>query len=469
MSHYGTKTSNNGAEGRTGLPGDTIEHSRRGRTATIGESESLHVSAHTSPPEQYDSVEHLLSRLKSLERENHDLRNLIPDEASPHVPPSAHPVPHYTWRTFHCIEPDIFLESPQWKEGERGPVLHASSPLQNVRFYLEQHPEIAFVFYKDYNSNPPADNSKIMSKDGIFRIPEPSKQTLMLTSEHMLSAVEQLEKYVPDFSKLFPNFDPDREIPAPYLFIYHSMPLLNHVKPHLTTLELELLEKLNESVLASHGEEYIASKRRQAKGMISRRLVKYLVRPGDVLVATQGSVPRAYVATTWAQEEGFNSVRVDVPHLDKGRLHKLNADKNQEPREQTYRFEVGAWSWAFDGSFEKKHTKILIRLQVGDEDDEVRINSLNCFPLRFDEGNLELLLEKRGKMFWKCRTKYFVSYSDGDNGVLSSVSICKNSTSDHAPFFHHQLNVHTDRRKIYHRHRHLQDATSKFPFVHSPA
>ncbi len=397
--------------------------------------ESIYVPAHASPAEQYDSKENLLSRLKSLERENHDLKNLIADETSPPVPPSAPPVPHYTQRTFHCIVPDIYLESPQWKEGERGPVLHASSPLQNVRFYLEQHPEIAFVFYKDYDEIPPTDNSKIMSKDGVFRIPEPSKQTLMLISEHMISAVEQLEEYIPDFAKFFPDFDPYKEIPAPYMFIYHSIPLFDHVVPHLNTLELELLELLNESVLASHGKEHLAAKRRQAKGMVSRRLVQYLVRPGDVLVTTQDSVPRAYVATTWAKEP--RSHKDDVPDLDKGRLHKLNAEKNQEPRERTYRFEVAAWSWAFDGSFEKKQNKIEIQLKVGDEDDEVRITSLNYFPLRFNEGGLYELLKKRGEMFWKCRTKHFVSYSDEDSSVLSSVSICQNSKSGHPAFSHH--------------------------------
>lgn len=401
------------------VPESTLELSHRIGRGILRESNvvnNLDASAHTSSPEQYNSMEDLLSRVKSLERENYELRNVTTEETSNPAPP---PVPHYTWRTFHCIDPDIFLESPQWKEGERGPVLHASSPLQNVRFYLEQHPEIAFIFYKDYDQFPPADNSKLMSKDGVFRIPEPSKQTLMLTSEHMISAVERLGDAIPDFANFFPDFDPYREIPAPYMFIYHSLPLFDHIVPHLTPLEHELLEKLNESVLASHGKEYVAAKRCEAKGMVSRRLVKYLVRPGDVLIRTQDSVPRAYVATSWAKEKDPDSR--DFPTPDEGRHRKLKAEKNQVPRKRTYSFEFNAWSWAFDGSFEKRRITEKIQLQVGDEDDEVRIADLNYFPLRFDGSGLHELLEERGKMFWKCRTKHFVSYSDEDNGVLSSV------------------------------------------------
>ena len=302
-------------------------------------------------------------------------REMAAGETSYTAPASRPPL---FLETFYYVDPDIFLESPQWEEGERGPVFHASSPLQNVGIYLEQHPEIAFVFYKDYD--PLADRSKIMSKDGVFRIPKPLKQTLMLTSEHMVSAAEQLGRRIPDFDNLSPNFDPYAEIPAPYTFIYHSIPLFDHVVPHLTPLGIELLEMLNENVLASHGKEYLAAKQYQAKGIVSRRLVKYLVRLGDVLVSTQDSVLLAYVATTWAKEEAYKE---DVSNPDEGRLHKINAEKRKGPKIRTYNFRVAAWSWAFDGPFEQKRITIQIQLKVGDEDNKVSITSRNYFPLRF--------------------------------------------------------------------------------------
>ena len=419
---YEEPRSNDAAEERSSQDTwiHTLEHSYPNVRGTLQESkreEDLDVSANASSSEQSESMEDLLSRLKNLERENFELRNGTAEE-SPHasVPPT---VPHYTWRTFYCIEDDIFLESPQWKEGERGPVLHASSPLKHVHYYLEQHPEIAFVFYKDYHKLPPANESKIISKDGVFRIPEPSRQTLKLISEHMITAVEQCAELIPDFAKFFPDFDPYKEIPAPYMFIYHSMPLFHHAVPHLTPLKHELLEQLADSIMASHGEEFALAKRCAAKGVVSRRLVKYLVRPGDVLVRTQGLAPCAYLATSWAHEEESHEDDVPLPH--QRHPHKFSVERNQGSGKRTYKFEVAAWSWAFDGSFEKKRTTLKIQLKVGDEDDEVRITSLKYFPLHFDEGGLHELLVKRGRMFWKCRTKRFVAYSNDDNGVLSSV------------------------------------------------
>ena len=432
---YAARISDSHSEGQsyheTRIPERRLEQSCQDGRRILQEPNRLNdldTPPHAPSPEQVESMEDLLSRLKSLERENDELKNMAADQPPQFVPP---PVPHYTWRVLYYIDPDIFLESPQWKEGERGPVLHASKPLQNIRFYLEQHPEIAFVVYKDYDEVAPNDNSKIMSKDGVFRIPEPSKQALYLTSDHMIKAVEQLARHIPDFAKLFPNFNPEKEISAPYMFIYHSIPLFDHVLPHITPLEKELLDMLVESVIASHGKEYKAAKQCQNKGIVSRRLVKYLVRPGDVLVRTEDNVPRAYVAVSWAREGKVDDEEKTNPR--EGRSHKINAQKDQGPRIREYRFDVVVWSWAFNGSFRKERETLQIQLKVGDEDDEVSITSLNYFPLRFDKGGLQGLLEKRGKMFWKCRTKHLVSYSDDDNSVLGSVSSLQ---KDHTMLYH---------------------------------
>ena len=412
------------------VPESIQEHSNRDWSYLLSESDhadNLDDSAQAPSSKQYDSMKDLLSRLKSLEVENYELRNGTAEETSNHVPP---PVPHYTWRTFHCIKRDIYLEPPQWKEGEYGPILYASSPMKNISFYIEQHPEIAFVFYKDYDQVPPADNSKIMSKDGIYRIPKPFKQSLRLISEHIISAVEQLEDNIPNFDKFFPDFNPHREIPAPYMFIYHSMPLFDHVVPYLTPLERQLLEQLNESVLASHGEEYIAAKRCAAKGVVSRRLLKYLIQPGDVLVSIERSIPYAYIATTWAKEQ--NSHEDDIPDSDNEHTLKSKAEKSQAPRKRTYKFDVDVWCWSFDGSFGRESNKIHIQLRVGDEDGEVKIARLNYFPLRFDKDGLHELLKKRGRMFWKCRLKHLVSYKDDDDSVLGSVSSCQKPSNRRA-------------------------------------
>ena len=281
------------------------------------------------------------------------------------------------------------------------PFLRADKPLKSIDYYLEQHPEIAFVFYKDYHSKPPADLSRIISKDGIFRNPEPSKQSLSLISEHIISAVETMEQEVPNFSDLFPDFNVQNEIPAPYLFIYYSMPLLEDVKPYLTPLENDLLGQLYESVLFGHGKEYVDSKRLAAKGKVTKQLVEYLIRPGDVLVRPRGSSLEAYMASSWAKE-GKETIDVLDEDYEPNRNHKKGSKKTtplQAPSKKTYSWEISAWSWGFDCSFYKRQFTIPLYLTVSDVDMHVKTDSLDYFPLQYGSPDLRMTLEKRGRMF----------------------------------------------------------------------
>lgn len=367
------------------------------------------------------SITELYNRLEELERENRELKQEVPDI----VPPL---VPHYDWRTFHCIagsnESQIFLEPPQWMEGEGRPVLRANMPLRNVEFYLEQHPEIAFIFYKDYYHRPPSDMSQILSKDGVYRSPEPYKQSLLLQSDHIISAVEKLEEHLPEFSDLFPDFDATKEIPAPYMFIYYCLPLLEECKHHLTPLEYNLLNQLIDSIIASHGKEYTDAKNLSAKGMVSKRLLKYLIRPGDILIYNKGSVPLAFMATSWAMEvHGAENIEDDETTARRSRKGGSKQGMSfQGPKRKTYSWDVSAWNWAFDGSFGEKKHELSIRHSVIDEDDVFKINSLDYFPLEYSKDGLRKVLERRGTTFWKCRFKNYVSYQEDDQGALSSVS-----------------------------------------------
>ena len=347
------------------------------------------------------------------------VRNGSQDEERENAPP---PVPHYTWRTFHCIGKEVYLESPQWRPGDRGTaILQAESPLQNVDYYLAQHPEIAFVFYKDYERHPPADGSLIMSKDGVFRPPVPWGESLYLVSEYIISAVEALEHGVPGFAGLFPDFNPERAIRAPYLFLYYSMPFLKDIEPKLTPLAKDLLQQLSKGVIEAYGEEYVKSKRLFRRSLTSRRLLKYLIKPGDVLVRTRDRIPSAYIATSWAvpNEEDKSS----APDWDDRRAHKMSKDySSQEPRKKVYSWRIKFWYWAFDGAFESQTAENTIRLRTGDVDKEVDIDSLDYYPIQYGTKELQALLERRGRTFWNCRFKNFISYQEDDHGALSSVS-----------------------------------------------
>ena len=230
-----------------------------------------------------NDLDHLLECLETLERENHQLRLASAEQSLTLTSP---PILQYMWRTLHCVAGDTFLDPPQWTKGERRPVLHSARPLQNVDFYLDQHPELAFVFFREYNDRPPADMSLIMTKDGVYRNPEPFKETLALLSEHIISAIKQVQRQLPGIPNVFPQFDPGDEIPAPYLFFYYSLPLLENVQLGLTPVEKSLLSQLTNSIQASRCEEYPDAKICTNRGTVSNKLMKYLIKPGHVLVRT---------------------------------------------------------------------------------------------------------------------------------------------------------------------------------------
>ena len=188
----------------------------------------------------------------------------------------------YNWKTFHCVRKNIYPEAPRWQMAEDGPILSAKMRLQDEKIYVKQHPDIAFVYYNHYTSGPNTEISHITSDDGVFKNPEPSNQFLALVSEHMISAVDKMRRRVLGFSTLFSNFDPAKQISEPYLFMYYSLPLFEHVQPHLNVIESQLMKQLVSSVLGSYGNEHDEAQRLAAKGTVTRKLMKYLIQPGDV-------------------------------------------------------------------------------------------------------------------------------------------------------------------------------------------
>ena len=387
----------------------------------------------------------LWRRLKFLEQENQRLT----EEASATRPrESSSPEPEYVSRTFYKIHDDVYLEPPQWKKGPKGYILRADIPLEDQELYLDQHPEIAFVFYKEYNSQTEPELTELVSKDGVFRTPQPSKESLVLISEDVIIAVEKLNANIPGLSSLFPDFDPTKEMVAPYMFIFCSLPLLERVECHLSSLESHLLNQLIDCILERQRKEYDAVKRCNSQGTVSKRLMKYLVRPGDVLVSTEGSTVKAYIATTWAKESTVvsNVPRQRTTRWASGLMHlasrmmyeDCNTDidemlvrahepdrpePSQHLKHHTYTWTVNAWDWGFNGVFSKKDVSISIHLNAANENEEVKVNSLDYFPLRFDSGDLRSKLERRGRTFWQCRYRKFVSYQEAIPGALSSVSI----------------------------------------------
>jgi hypothetical protein len=359
----------------------------------------------------------LIEELEQLRHENERLKQ----ERNTTLPQAAHPAS--TYKIFHYIDDICYLDEPQWVPGDGTTRLLANNPIRNIQYYLDQHPDIAFAIFKTYLSKAPRDLTKIETKDGVFRVPEPKSQNLSLISQTMIEAVEEFTELVPDFNYFFPYFDPRRAIKAPFLFMYYSAPYMPDVVPKLDRTSRHLVDQLDECIQISHGFEHTPARSLSKKGQVSKNLFKYLIRPGDVLVKIAGPQTRAYLALDWVKEiadpdEGRSEDYDEWGEYTRKRVPNRGT-KNHDAR--TYSWKVPVWSWAFDGRFNKNREDLVLDMKASYATEIVPIEQLNIIPLRFASPDLEETLERRGKTFWQLRHRRFVSYHQNEDGDLGGV------------------------------------------------
>lgn len=369
----------------------------------------------------------VLDELKNLRTENERLRQAACGISTPSQPAML----AYTSKVFYKVGNTMYLDEPHWEPAEgSGVVLLANNPIRKMEYYLDQHPEIAFATYKEYREAPPADCSKIETKDGVYRSPKPTHEYLSLIAPDMIEAVEEFVQAIPQFSDYFPYFDPRRNILAPYFFMYYSAPFLHEVVPKLRIPNQNLIKQLHAVIQDSYGGEYHSARLQADKGMVTSKHLKYLIKPGDVLVSNgpAGDVPRACIVTGWikdpekmlkeSQYEESDHIQSKLisrygPLANPGSSHKLN----------TWVWEVPVWYWKFDGTYAKHETRVNVVMSLGYEEESVEIRNLNNYPLQYADKEMRLLLEKRGRTFWSLRNRRFVSYLRSDEDELHNVCL----------------------------------------------
>lgn len=90
---------------------------------------------------------------------------------------------------------------------------------------------------------------------------------------------------------------------------------------------------------------------------------------------------------------------------------------------------VHAYRWTFDGRFRKSREQILLK-DIPSLEEPFKIQELPLCPINFASEDVIEALRKRGRMFWKCRFKNYVSLhseldDDMQNSVGSYFSFCE--------------------------------------------
>ena len=384
--------------------------------------------AHFICSNKEDTIQTLLKRLENLELENKKLRESYDLPQSQH---SQVPKVEPKFQVLHRIQGiGTFLEEPSWiiKDGRKA-TLRGNLALSNPSIYLERHSDLSFVVYKEYDpSKLDHDNAREVLEDDVVPRPVAQREYLKFISDDMLEAVKDYFRHISNLSQANLPFGFNDELEAPYLFWYHyrsSLPFVIHrLKPH----HQGLMHLLNHWINSNYGQEYEEAHARISDGYVSPRYMKYLFRPGEVLVSKHKARALGHIGQSFTKDTTIRRSLQD--YIESTLDYDKQRSINEREAIKSWSWQVQAWSYSYDGSFSEEKVVLDIKLSVEKHSEEVRVEDLEVLPLRFANPDVRKRLEKRGRTFWSCQGRKLVSClvvdHDGLDGVILSPQISYN-------------------------------------------
>ncbi|KAI0860249.1 P-loop containing nucleoside triphosphate hydrolase protein [Xylaria cubensis] len=286
----------------------------------------------------------------------------------------------------HCVLKQMYLDPPQWIAGasffNAAPVARVS--VDNISSYLSKYPEIICIVYRNYDSfsTDPKDSDKYNQyADGQ---PKHHSEAIELNSKDIETAIESFLDYF--------EFDVARDstkaamLSSPYLPIFHTRgKALGGFLETLENAQRQQFQVFLDYILTEYGDEYKLVDDMTSKGKITSKYMKYLFKPGDVVVQGSDHFSRGYLCASW-------------PQRGEPSRHELN---------------LMVWHWEFDGTFLRHHTKLTLQTTMKDSPDKM-IDDLDIRPLAYVNDPTKERLQRRGSWFWKCRIRHMVSYHEED-------------------------------------------------------
>ncbi|KAL3470136.1 P-loop containing nucleoside triphosphate hydrolase protein [Aspergillus californicus] len=337
--------------------------------------------------------EKLHKRNQVLEQENILLRRVVDPESFQGGPPFYQVLYRFKGSD------KVFFRPPTWaredSNGQTRYILKGDSLSMKESEYLNKSKSLAFAIYKTYTleslDGPPQGQGPDVES---WPLPNHESETLSFTSKQMVEAVRKYLGKLPDHAKLVQILDM-KEIPAPYLFWYHIRSSYQSTLNDLPKHQRYCTDLLAEWMTDNYEAEYKLVDEQISRGVVTCASMIYLMRPGEILVAQKDDHLESHMCTSWA-------VETTPPKKDPG------SDGSVDSRRV---WEVRGWSYEFDGSFYRKEVNLQVDMDVQDPTEEVELQKLNVIPLRCADPEVRKRLERRGKTYWECREKKFVSCS----------------------------------------------------------
>jgi len=346
------------------------------------------------------------------------------------------------WKTLYRIGKSkrLYLGEPEWMHAERGIKLRASMPLKDLDLYLERHPELSFIHFKDYALSHFDDSSDLYSIDEVEEDPDvlppprPTSESIQFMSPELISAVDDLLTATPGFYKAFPNYELEDEIEAPYMafyFLYPHLPDLLTKLPRESQAQLAVLVKFLEQTSFPLYQEVLAS---LEKGEISSAHLSFLVKPGDIIVRLEPYV-QAFMVTGWL----FLKPVIDFVQKRKDKKRKkalaaaaaagLSEWGEEEGEEEALgkgvkvlTYSVMSWRWMGrnDGYVARVTFPMDLKVQVK-RGCMLTISDMTWFPIRYASPEVVQLLTERGKRYLSLGRMQILGYAEQGDGGLDVV------------------------------------------------
>lgn len=404
-----TITGSEHIQNESGKPNGTSEEYFRPAYAGVGK-----LLTQDPLPNSPAHHQRLLDRITSLELENQCLKT---KETSSE-----------RWKIIHFLQDKeissarSYFDKPVWAPGlkQQDYSLKATLPVTDVTGYIKKT-GLDFVVMRHYSEKALIEEVRTaLARQEAPPEPQHSNEHIVIASERLARAVERFLSKQPTFAKDFPKFNVRERIEAPYLFwyMYRSSGALECLTPP----DMEPMRLLTAWIDSVYEEKYKLAKIHLNKGLVTLSTMPFLVKPGDAVVWKEKEDWNAAVARTLLVQ-----TTPPILHWDKERTtwtedFRENANVEKSTKFFT-RWSFDSWSFHYDGEFLRKKTTRNIIFKAESLDEEIEIRKLNLYPLRFADEKVKSQLENRGKRFWSCRDRSFVSYQ-GDAGMYGVSISC---------------------------------------------
>ncbi|KAI1745271.1 hypothetical protein F4680DRAFT_465304 [Xylaria scruposa] len=224
------------------------------------------------------------------------------------------------------------------------------------------------------------------------RQPQHRSEAIELISKDLKTGIESFLDYF-EFGAASGDSTRVTMLSSPYLPIFHTRgDALVRFLETLGNAQRQQVQMFLDHIFKEYGAEYKLVDSMTNKGIITSKYMEYLFKPGDVIVKGSHHGSKGYLCMDW-------------PRPGESWKHQLK---------------LTVQYWEFDGVFSCRETTLTLQVNIEDPVDKI-IDDLDIRPLIYVNDPTRERLHRRGSWFWKCRTRYLVSYYEKDErGLLDS-------------------------------------------------